>query len=83
MFTSKDLFIDIITVIWWIGLWNCIDLLIVNHSSGYNGAIEHPLFEYMKDFVWKYYYSDRYVTTKISVPELVDDILKMKYIHAF
>lgn len=60
-----------------------IDLLIANHSSGYKGAIEHPLFEYMKDFVWKYYYSDRYVTTKISVPELVDDILKMKYIHAF
>jgi hypothetical protein len=31
MLTTKDIFIDILTLIWWVGIWNTIDLLIAEY----------------------------------------------------
>ena len=56
-----------------------IDILIINASYG-PSCINHPLFVYLQEFIWKYFYSSKFVVNRIDLVELFHDIMRMKYI---
>ena len=55
-----------------------IDILIINASYG-PSCINHPLFVYLQEFIWKYFYSGEFVVNRIDLVELFHDIMRMKY----
>jgi len=56
-----------------------IDLLITNYNDG-SKSRKHPIFKYLKKFLWKYMYSCQYITIPIPISKLVHDIKYMKTI---